>query len=550
MSATSPAPASPPNNPTIATDVALFSALTLIGTWPQAISLTSLPWHHDAWFNVWRLAWIAHALASDPLRLFDANIFHPSTGTLAYSDAVLLQGLAGAPLIWCGLSPIVVCNLLVLASFVFAGVACTALARDLTGDSRAARLAGIVFAFAPFRFDHYYHLELLWSGWLPLIVRYGLRTISDWQPRDVLRCAASLLGQVLSCLYYGVLAGTFAAAAAALALAFGRGAPVRQRAAMLGLGALLLVAPLAAYGRPYLAASRTVGSRSVAETRAYDAAWTNYLASPASNQLYGWTEARFGGNERQLFPGAIALGLAFVGCLGRPRRVAISALVALLVAVDLARGMEGFVFPVLRALNPAIAGLRVPTRFHVFSMLALSILAALGAALAFAERSVTAARTLALLAGLGLLVEYAAAPLALAPVDAAPPAVLAQIARDKSAVVAHLPLPPPRGLPGRDPYYALLSIHHWRPLINGYSGFYPPPYRLALERAAEPSFTRSLDAVLALGATHIFVHIARLPDAQRTGVEATLVRDPRLVSGGRYAIGAEEVLLVRAAGAR
>ena len=31
-------------------------------------------------FSMWRLAWIAHALATDPRHLFDANIFHPAKG--------------------------------------------------------------------------------------------------------------------------------------------------------------------------------------------------------------------------------------------------------------------------------------------------------------------------------------------------------------------------------------------------------------------------------------------------------------------------------------
>jgi hypothetical protein len=530
-----------------AIDVAIFSALTIAITWPQAVSLGSLPDHHDAWFNVWRLAWIAHALATNPRQLFDANIFHPAAGTLAYSDAVLFQGAVAAPLIWCGLSPIVACNLLVLASFVFAGVACTALVRDLTGDSVAARLAGLAFACAPFRFDHYFHLELLWSGWLPLVARYGLRTVSAWRPRDVLLTALALLGQVLSCLYYGVIAGTVAAIAAASALVFARGAPLGRRAAMIALGAALLALPLAAYARPYLQASKTVGARTITETRAFDAAWVNYVAAPSSNHLYGWTYVRWGGNERQLFPGVVAVLLAGAAAFAASRRAPAATALALIVSLDLARGLHGVSFPLLRLVNPAVAGLRVPLRFHVFTVLALAVLVGLGAAAIRRRARPAFARALAPVAGLAMLVEYASAPLALLPTPVPPSPVFAQIARDPAAIVIHLPLPKPRGLPGRDPYYALLSIRHWRPIINGYSGFYPPDYRLALERAAEPSAGRAFDAALALGATHILIHVGQYTREELTAVEAALLNDPRLSPPARVDVAGEPVLLVRAA---
>src|SRR5262249_24938047 len=73
--------------------------LAVFATWPTVLSLrTAIFSHHDSYFSVWRLAWIAHALTTAPWRLFDANIFYPTTGTLAYSDATLLEGILGTPL--------------------------------------------------------------------------------------------------------------------------------------------------------------------------------------------------------------------------------------------------------------------------------------------------------------------------------------------------------------------------------------------------------------------------------------------------------------------
>src|SRR5262245_60078863 len=92
-------------------------------TWPQATNVTSLvASHHDTLFSLWRLSWVAHALQADPRHLFDANIFHPESGTLAYSDAMLLEGFVAAPLIWAGLSTVTAYNLLLLGGVAACGV--------------------------------------------------------------------------------------------------------------------------------------------------------------------------------------------------------------------------------------------------------------------------------------------------------------------------------------------------------------------------------------------------------------------------------------------
>src|SRR4026208_1976540 len=75
--------------------------LTVIMTWPRVRVLrTHALEDQDVYFNLWRLRWIAHALATAPLSLFDANIFVPERGVLAYSDAMLVEGAIAAPLLW------------------------------------------------------------------------------------------------------------------------------------------------------------------------------------------------------------------------------------------------------------------------------------------------------------------------------------------------------------------------------------------------------------------------------------------------------------------
>ena len=84
----------------------VYVTAALVLTWPLAIGLTSrlgaLQGAGDPYLNLWILGWGLHAWTTDPLsvvsgRVFDANIFYPAEGTLAYSDHFLLQALALAP---------------------------------------------------------------------------------------------------------------------------------------------------------------------------------------------------------------------------------------------------------------------------------------------------------------------------------------------------------------------------------------------------------------------------------------------------------------------
>ena len=115
--------------------VALFAmAVTIVLTWPQALHPEKVADHFDPYFSIWRLGHVAHALTRWPVALFDGNIFYPAKNTLAYSDAVLLEGIVAAPLFWARLSPSLIYNLTLLAGFVGSGIGMFVLARHLTGS--------------------------------------------------------------------------------------------------------------------------------------------------------------------------------------------------------------------------------------------------------------------------------------------------------------------------------------------------------------------------------------------------------------------------------
>src|SRR5262249_11403457 len=86
-----------------------FALLAVAATWPLALHPGSVGYeitsNFDAQFSVWNVAWVARTLVTDPLHVFNANIFYPHHWTLAYSEANLAAGAFAAPVYWLTKSP-------------------------------------------------------------------------------------------------------------------------------------------------------------------------------------------------------------------------------------------------------------------------------------------------------------------------------------------------------------------------------------------------------------------------------------------------------------
>ena len=198
---------------------AAYLALTIVATWPLAVGLgRDVPADlGDPVFVMWALAWdcqqLLAILRGDFARLatfFDANIFHPLPLTLAYSEHFIAQAVQVLPVWALTGNPILCYDLLYLSTFVLSGLGAYLFVRELTGNPRAAFVAGVLFAFAPYRFPQSSHLQVLSSQWMPFAL-YGFRRFFDsldaqtsrggrWRP--LLGAASALIAQNLSCTYY------------------------------------------------------------------------------------------------------------------------------------------------------------------------------------------------------------------------------------------------------------------------------------------------------------------------------------------------------------
>src|SRR6185295_16140725 len=69
----------------------VYTAITAALTYPFSMSpaSTTLGLSADTNLLLWLVAWDVHALVTNPLAIFDANIYHPLRYTLAYSENII-----------------------------------------------------------------------------------------------------------------------------------------------------------------------------------------------------------------------------------------------------------------------------------------------------------------------------------------------------------------------------------------------------------------------------------------------------------------------------
>ncbi|MFN7915994.1 MAG: hypothetical protein U0Q55_11710 [Vicinamibacterales bacterium] len=515
----------------------LFAALTVLVTWPQALVPAShIANHHDAQFSIWRIGWIAHALASAPSTLFDANIFYPARTTLAYSDATMLEGLIGAPLLWARVSPTLVYNLLLLVGFIGSGVGMFVLARHLTGQTAPALVAGAVFVLLPYRIEHFMHLELQWAMFVPLTWWALHRLHEAPDARRGAMAGLMLALQVLACVYYGVFLVMTLVVFVPLLLVPVRRTSWRPLLTSFAAAALVAAVIVAPFAWPYLTAARELGGRGSEEIARYSATLMSYLSSPEPNRAWGWTADRWGGPELRLFPGLLALALGALGLSARPRKAMVLYLVTLAVAVELSFGLRGSLYQVLFAHVDALQGFRATARFAVIAAAALAVLAAFGTArlLAMApSRAGAGVLTAALL--LAMAGEAWNRPMRLTPGEPVAPPPVYQVLRDAApGTVLELPVPAADRLPGNDPQYQIWSMWHWRPLVNGYSGYYPRDYLLTLLRMNVFPEEGTIDRLRAHDVRYIVVHRAFYDQESYTRLMLRMATRPELKPWGAY----------------
>jgi hypothetical protein len=450
--------------------------LTAALTYPVAFKLGQVGRvdNGDGKLSIWNVAWVARALTSDPLHVFDANIFYPHRGTLAYSENNLGAGAMAAPVYWLTNNPYAAHNFAMLLAFVLSATGMYYLVRYLTGDRRAAAISAIGFAFCPFVFAHTAHIQLLMTAGLPFTLLAFHRMADAPSPWRGVALGATMAGQAICCGYYGVfvvLMVGFAIPVIAATRRLWTHRPYWTAVALAALVAILLVTPAFL---PYLALQEKGGfRRELKDAVQYSANWSDYLAS--SSYAHAWLLGYLPEWSDVSFPGVVTLIFGMWGAwiARRERRELLVLYGGLAVLAFWASfGPKAVLYSALYKAVPMFAWLRAPARFGLIVLFGLSVLAGVAIS-SLLKRVGRPVLVTAALAG-AALVEHPV-PIGLPAVPPVEP-VYRTLATLPRGPVIEMPFFYPQVGLFQHTKYMLASTAHWMPMVNGYSDYIPPDF--------------------------------------------------------------------------
>lgn len=517
----------------------LFAATTIVVTWPyapQATSATAVGF--DPLLQIWLSEWVQHALATDPSRLFAANMFYPFSQTLAYTDANIPGALVAIPVRALTGDPVLTNSIFVLASFVLAALGTFLLVRYLTGNQAVGAITGLAYAFLPYRMVHLWHLNWLEGALVPWFI-LGLVALHD---RPVVRRALAAGGAAavitLISFYFAPQLALVSVVVSACIWLSRRTWPDLQfwrAAAFAGAIAFLVTLPFLI---PYVQVHQQQRlERTLDDAEQYKALPGSYLqlapwdtpnaiqqalgvhAAPNLSLTEVGQQIHADGHqhpeivtEDALYPGLVVLAFsAFAVVWGRPRWLVAALLVIAAVAGLLSFGPS---WGLPHGENPTLPyawlfehvtffrAMRVPARLGGLADLMLVLLAALGMQAAWTslrkyvsqEKRTLVGLAMAALLTVSVLADLWTGPLPLESVVRSPDTMSGAI------WLASQPPGPVMEFPAEsvfaDPAAASVRRHtgetllrstiHWLPVVNGNSGFIPRAYSDFIERFVGP----------------------------------------------------------------
>ena len=512
--------------------------LALLHTWPIARSPAheSLDVNADVDILAWTLSWIARAIVTQPLTWIDGNIFAPEPHVLLYTDPILVPALMGAPVRWLGGSPILTFNLVLVAGLTLTAWAGWLVAWRWTGSFAAALVAGTLLAFNGHLLTRLAHIPAAHIWGVPLTIWLTDRILERPARNDVFLLPVVVLATAVTSAYTLALVGVCVGASLAIGVAYRRWRSVAL-IVVGSLAGLVLASPVL---WPYMRFAATGVGRPIEQVADFSATLSGYLTS-VSHVHAGWTSVFFRDDLNVFFAGVTAIVLAVLGAIstrgeGTGRR---RMLLLLLVAgggVLLSLGPATAVYRWLYDWVPPLRGLRAAARFGYLYLAAVGLAAAYGFR-AIEQRFGPAGRTVWAVAALALITLEAWSGPALTRPFARIPGIYAGVAASAEPVVlVEVPFYP-TGAIHDNGEYVLNSTAHWRPLMNGYSGFIPDSYRRRAMSFWYFPDGGAIDEMKREGATHVMVHLERFAPSEVAAIERALPRRTDLVLLSSDALG-------------
>lgn len=516
-----------------------YLGLAVVFTWPTVAHMgTHMPGGAgDPSLSCWYLARDMDRFMSFDLRHFyDANLFYPQRNTAAYSEhfaGVALLALPLRPLF--GGNIVAVYNAIMLLCMALTALGMHLLVRELGGRHVGAVAAALIVTFAPCRIGQIEHLHMLMAQWVPFSLLYLVRFLRGARRRDAAAFTFFFLLNAVSTILYLIFL-----TCACLLVA---GVELIARRSLRGLVVptlcmgVVITAVLAAIYLPYFEVRSELGlSRNMKDNLTYSAIPSAYLAPPAwqGNHLVArrWLHLdRFAYPEGALLQGFVAYGGALAALILllrrrvqlKPHHVWAVALVGFGVLISFgpvfqfAGGHRNLFFEVFFKYFPGVNSLRVPARFSSLALLGVALLA--GEAIGWLQSALRRGGSAVAMLLIALIcLESVSAPIGLEPAPCKPgewPGVYQWL-------VSEAPPGPIMEIPftgnWNDPKYVFYSIYHRRPMVNGYSSYFPPLFEPFRDTAPRLLDTDHIGLLEQLGVRLLVIHTDLLPIEERTPV--------------------------------
>lgn len=500
----------------------LLNLRRLTGAWSGAV-----PSALDNRFQAVVIDWVHGALLGKHA-LYDIPMFAPATGTLTFSDHLIGIAAALLPLQLLGLTPAAVYNTGLVIGIVITTVAAYVMGTALTRRRSAGIVAAAVYGLGPVSWVATIHINLVWRAGPPLVVAAlwvladrcrapGGRPVANDRTSRLLLAGVGVVvaWQCLISFFYVpfmVIVGAAVILARRADLAR-RGSVASSLAILVGLGvAAISYVPYLATRRRYGNFERTLDEAAIVSATPFETESTNIVWG----WLLGTTHGGLG--AFQAFPGGLALSVVIaVAVLWRHPGVDVRArsagIMIVLCGAALALGpgtgrLQGWLpFGLAFRFVPGFAAIRASGRFALLALLGVAILAAVVAAAAAAtferRRSLVVVGT-----AIVLLVGAVEGVNTGRPSHQARGGALDQRLAEIAEPGGVLYLPIAYATIGDFAVQEQMLYRgatHGRPLVNGFSGYYPPTaFRFAEQLETLPDST-SLGCLSAHGIRFVVV---------------------------------------------
>ncbi len=515
----------------------LYFGLALLFTWPLLLELGSrLPLGSESsaalpLFNLWTLSWNADRAAHLFSGYWEAPIFHPQAGAFGLSDPMPATGLLFAALRLATSDPFLSYNLCLLAILVLNGAAAAHLAAVLGAGRAPALLAGLLAVGLPWVSNELGVIQMTVLFPVLFAVAALVRFLQAPDYGGAARLGLWAAVAYLTSTYFGVYLSLFLLLAGALLVRREHlTAANAKRVAAAAATCLLLLAPVL----PGQLESTREFSRNEAALAIGSAVPEHFLklrSRASAAGLVPWLgddEFRdLSAAPQRLYPGTALSLLALAGAAlslktGRRRRLVLCfaafAALAFLLSFGPRVSLFGFSpYESLRQVYPGFSQMRSSFRLAAFMQVGMLALAAIGLDLLW-NRWGRGGRGIAL------------ALAALAVAEVLPPQQRFSPERDdvysRPWVERLRELPPgpvaflPPSASGRAVHFEpvvvamLQGLEFEKPLLNGFSGYFPDHHREFRRRLRKPT-SADIDDLQARGARYLLLDVERASPALR-----------------------------------